>query len=60
VGLLGKGDAGFALDLKFLTLDLRWIIRRKVDSWLGLLVVVVVSLVMCFGTLAHMCTAGTQ
>ena len=31
--LLGKGDAGFALDLKFLTLELCWIIRRKVDCW---------------------------
>ena len=27
---------------------------------LGLVVVAVVSLVMCFGTLAHTCTAGTQ
>ena len=27
---------------------------------LGLVVVAVVSLVMCFGTLAHMCTGGTQ
>ena len=27
---------------------------------LGLVVVAVVSLMMCFGTLAHMCTAGTQ
>ena len=30
--LLGKCAAGFALDLKFLTLDLGRIIRRKVDS----------------------------
>ena len=30
--LLGKGHAGLALDLKFLTLDLCRIIRRKVDS----------------------------
>ena len=29
--LLGKCDAGFVLDLKFLTLDLGRIIRRKVD-----------------------------
>ena len=27
---------------------------------LGLVVVAVVSLMMCFGTVAHMCTAGTQ
>ena len=26
-------DAGFALDLKFLALDLGRVIRRKVDSW---------------------------
>ena len=41
--LLGKGHAGFALDLKFLTLDLCRIIRRKVDSCCRSL-----SLLCCF------------
>ena len=32
---MGKGGAEFGLDLKILTLDLRRIIRSKVDSWEG-------------------------